>query len=121
LKEIKMKNSTRKRIALGTLAFVLLIGLAIAVLNAGSYIKEKDSYVEVGGGKIAYVPRTAQFVKVNGQVRRIVKFSTALSAAEKDCKCPKCCDGHCYIIVFSDAVLTANPIIILSVIWMSCT
>jgi hypothetical protein len=115
-----MKILIKKRIVVGALAFVLFIGLAIAVLNAGSYIREKDSYVEVGGGKIAYVPRTAEFVKVNGQVRRIVKFSSALSNAEKDCECPKCCDGYCFVIIFTDGGPIKNPIIILSVVWVAC-
>jgi len=115
-----MNNSIRKKVVLGTLTCVLLVGLLIAVLNAGSYIKERDNYVEVGGGKIAYVPRTAEFVKVNGQVRRIVKFASALSKAEKDCECPKCCNGNCYVIVFSDCGPIYNPIIMLSILWVAC-
>jgi hypothetical protein len=115
-----MNNAIRKKMVLGTLPCVLLVGLLIAVLNAGSYIKERDNYVEVGGGKIAYVPRTAEFVKLNGQVRRIVKFASTLSNAVKDCKCPKCCEGNCYVIVFTDGGPVHNPIIILSIIWVAC-
>lgn len=115
-----MKNSVRKKIALGTLTCVLLVGLLIAVMNAGSYINERDKYVEVGGGKIVYVPRTAEFVKVNGQVRRVVKFASTLSNEEKDCQCPKCCNGSCYVIVFIDGGPIHNPIIILSILWVAC-
>lgn len=99
---------------------VLLVGLVVAFLNAASYIRERDAYIELSSGKIAYVPRTAKFVKVNGQVRRIVKFSSTLSNAEKDCECPTCCDGYCYMIVFSDAGPIVNPIIILAIIWFAC-
>jgi len=116
-----MKSPVKKKVVLVAFAGVLMIGLVIAVLHAGSYIKEKGSYVEVGGGRIAYVPRTAKFVKVDGQVRRIVKFSTTLSNAEKDCSCPKCCNGNCFIIVFSDGGVIGKFITPLSVIWISCT
>ncbi len=115
-----MKNLFKKRIFFGILAFVLFIGLSLAVLEAGSYIREKDSYVEVGGGKTAYVPRTAKFVKVNGVVRRIVKFSATLSNTERDCECPKCCDGYCYIIVFTDFGTIKGPVVTLGILWLSC-
>jgi hypothetical protein len=115
-----MKDLLKKRVVFGILAFVLFVGLAFAVLEAGSYIREKDNYVEVGGGKTAYVPRTAKFVKVNGVVRSIVKFSATLSNMEKDCECPKCCDGYCYVIVFTDFGPVTRPIIMLGIVWMSC-
>jgi len=116
-----MNYTIRKKIVLGTLASILLIGLAIAVLNAGSYIKERDSYIEVGGGKIVYVPRTAQYVKLNGQIKKVVKFASTLSNAEKDCNCPNCCNGSCYVIVFSDSIPGGNQILPLFVLWVSCT
>lgn len=116
-----MKNSIYKRIVLIVFTCVFSIGLVIAVLNAGSSTPKKDSYIEVGGGKIVYVPRTANYVKFNGQVRKIVRFASTLSAGEKDCKCPRCCDGYCYVIVYSDSVPGRNPILPLFVIWLSCT
>jgi hypothetical protein len=115
-----MKNLLKKRIVFGILAFVLLVGLSFAVLEAGSYIREKDSYIEVGGGKTAYVPRTAKFVKVNGVVRSIVRFAATLSAEEKECKCPKCCDGYCYIIVFTDFGTIKGPVVTLGILWLAC-
>jgi len=116
-----MKSSIGKKIVLIVLTCVFSIGLVIAVLNAGSSTPKKDSYIEVGGGKIVYVPRTTQYVKFNGQVRKIVRFASTLSAGEKDCQCPKCCDGYCYVIVYSDSVPGSKPILPLFVIWLSCT
>jgi len=115
-----MKNSLSKKIVLITFTCVFSIGLVIAVLNAGASAPKKDSYIEVGGGKIVYVPRTTQYVKFNGQIRKIERFASTLSPNEKDCKCPNCCNGSCYVIVFSDGNPIFGPIIILSVIWFSC-
>jgi hypothetical protein len=116
-----MKSSIGKKVVLIALACVFSMGLVIAVLYAGSNTPKKDSYIEVGGGKIVYVPRTTQYVKFNGQIRKIVRFASTLSEGEKDCKCPKCCDGYCYVIVYSDSVPGSNPILPLFVIWLSCT
>jgi hypothetical protein len=120
LKEIRMKNLIVKRAVLVALTCVFSVGLVIAVLNAGSSTPNKDPYIEVGGGKIVYVPRTAQYVKFNGQIRKVVRFDSTLSVGGNDCKCPKCCDGNCYVIVFSDSVAGSNPISPLVVIWLSC-
>jgi hypothetical protein len=115
-----MKNSISKRVALIAFTCVLSIGLVIAVLNAGASSPKKDFYIEVGGGKISYVPRTTQYVKFNGQIRKIARFASTLSSDEKNCKCPNCCDGYCYVIVFTDGSPVIGPIIILSVIWFAC-
>jgi glycine/D-amino acid oxidase-like deaminating enzyme len=115
-----MKNSMGKKIVLIALTCVFSIGLVIAVLNAGTSTPKKDSYIEVGGGKIVYVPRTTQYVKFNGQVRKIARFASTLSPAEKDCQCPNCCKGSCYIIIYTDGLPIFGPIIILSVIWLAC-
>jgi hypothetical protein len=115
-----MKNLISKKIVLIALTCVFSIGLVIAVLNAGSSAPQRDPYIEVGGGKIVYVPRTTQYVKFNGQVRKIARFASTLSAAEKDCQCPNCCKGSCYIIVYTDGSPIFGRIIILSVIWFAC-
>ena len=115
-----MKYSMAKKTVLIALICVFSTGLVIAVLNAGSSSPQKDPYIEVGGGKIVYVPGTTQYVKFNGQVRKIARFASTLSAAEKDCQCPTCCKGSCYVIVFSDSSAIFGRIIILSVIWLSC-
>lgn len=115
-----MKNSIGKKVGLIALACVFFMGLVIAVSNAGSNTTKKDSYIEVGGGGVKYVPRTAQYVKYNGQIRKIERFASTLSSDEIDCKCPNCCRGYCYVIIFTDGRPGKGPIIILSVIWLSC-
>jgi len=116
-----MENSAGKKTVLIGFAFVFFVGLVAMVMNAHSYTKEREGYIEVGGDRIAYVPRMAKFVKVNGEVRRIVKFASSLSAADEDCECPYyCCKGSCYIIVFSDGLPGGNPIKVLTVIWLAC-
>jgi len=116
-----MKHSISKKVVFIALTCVFSIGSVIAVLNAGSSIPKKDSYIEVGGSKIVYVPRTAQYVKFNGQVRKIVRFASTLNAGEKDCRCPTCCNGYCYVIVYTDRVPGSNPISPLAILWVSCT
>jgi hypothetical protein len=115
-----MKRNASKKFVLVLLACIFTIGLVSAVLKAASYIGEKNAYVEVGSNGAAYVPKTAKYVKYNGEIRRIVKFASILSEEEINCKCPKCCDGYCYAIVFSNSGPMSNPIIILSVIWFAC-
>jgi hypothetical protein len=116
-----MKHSISKKVVFIALTCVFSIGLVIAVLNAGSSIPKKDSYIEVGGGKIVYVPRTTQYVKFNGQIRKVARFASTLNVGEKDCGCPKCCDGNCYVIVYTDSIPGSNPISPLWVLWVSCT
>jgi hypothetical protein len=85
--------------------FVLLfLFLAIAVaagIKAHAYLKEYNGYVEVCANGIAYVPRDAKFVKCYGKIRKVVRFDQVMALDEEDCKCPKCCDGLCYVFVTS--------------------
>jgi len=115
-----MKNPVGKKLVLVALSCILMVGLVNAVLAAGSYLRDRAGYVEVGGGKLAYVPRTAQFVKVDGRVKRIVKFASTVSAAEASCQCPKCCNGFCYVFVYTDSLLGGSSILSLSYIWVEC-
>jgi hypothetical protein len=121
LKEIRMKNIIVKRVVLVALTCVFSIGLVIVVLNAGVSTPNKDPYIEVGGSKIVYVPRTAKYVKFNGQIRKVVRFDSTVSVGGDECKCPTCCNGNCYVIVFSDSIPGSNPISPLVVLWVSCT
>ena len=117
-----MNNSVTKKIVLICLMCAFSIGLVISVLSANLYTntKERNSYIEVGC-RIAYVPPTARFVKVNGQIKRIVRFASALSKEERDCQCPNCCKGSCYVIIFSDSVPSGNLVFPLAIVWVSCT
>ena len=115
-----MRKTFQRTIFLTILARAVTLGLANAVLKAGSYLTERESYIEVYSDKIVYVPMTAQYVKYNGQVRKIAKFGAAPSEGEEDCKCPKCCDGMCYVIIYTGFGPILNPIRILSVLWLEC-
>jgi hypothetical protein len=116
-----MSNMMKKRVLLVGLTCLFLIGMASGIPKAATDQRNADSYIEIVANRITYVPRTAQYVKVNGQVRRIVKFATELTKAEEDCKCPNCCKGSCYIIVFTDGILLNKPIVMLGFIWVECT
>ena len=89
------------------IVLVMATALVAAALEAQSFISELNNCVEVGGGKIATVPLDAKYVKYNGQVRRVVKFASTLSDGQGDCKCPKCCDGGCYVIIYVGAAQAA--------------
>jgi hypothetical protein len=121
LEEDRMKNPIITKAVLIALTSAVFIGLVIAVLNTNASTPKKDSYVEVGGNKIVYVPRTAQYVKFNGQVRKIVRFASTLSVGTEKCGCPNCCNGYCYVIVCTDSVPGTAPILPLSILWVSCT
>jgi hypothetical protein len=118
--EMNMKNALGKKLILVALACAFSMGLVSAVQKAVPPIPDRDSLVEVAGNAVAYVPRTAQYVKYHGKVRPIMKFASTLTEGEKDCKCPKCCDGWCFVIIYTDSLSISNPIIILSVIWLRC-
>jgi hypothetical protein len=110
-----------KRLVLLSLASLFSLGLVTALLKASSHFLEKPSYIEVNGPNIAHVPRTAKYVKYNGQTREIVRFAATISEAEQDCKCPNCCSGYCYVIIYTDAIIVTTPVIILSVLWLKCS
>jgi len=77
-------------------------GLVSAYLRANSFISDYKRYVEVCSDGIAYVPKDAKFVKCNGIVRKILRFEQAVVLEVDPCKCPKCCEGECYVIVNSE-------------------
>lgn len=115
-----MSNPVKTRVLVVGLVCVLTIGLATAVSDGAPKPKAGSSYIEIYDGRISYVPRSAEYVKINGQVRKIIKFAATLSNDEKDCKCPQCCNGSCYVIVFTDSILLNRPIVVLAIIWVSC-
>ena len=115
-----MRKTLGRKMILIALACAVSLGLANAVLKAGSYLTERESYIEVYSDKVVYVPMTAQYVKYNGQVRKIAKLAVSLSEGDEDCKCPKCCDGYCYIIIYIDCGPILNPIRMLGILWIAC-
>jgi hypothetical protein len=75
--------------------------------------------IEVHGPETAYIPSTAKYVKYDGVVRRIVKFSETLEEGE-DCPCPRCCDGRCYVIIFTDPITPGGPLRVPYILWLEC-
>ena len=116
-----MSYAMRKRVLMAGITCFFLLGAASLIPKAATGQSQAADCIEIMANRITYVPRTAQYVKVNGQVRRIVKFATQLTKAEEDCKCPHCCKGSCYIIVFTDGIILNKPIVMLGFIWVECT
>jgi len=99
---------------------VFMLGMTGFVQNAAPHFVEKESYIEVNGPQIAYVPMTAKYVRFDGRVRKILRVEPFTSVAAADCKCPKCCNGSCYVIVYTDVILINGPIRMLYIFWIDC-
>lgn len=110
----------KQKLVYVTLPIVLLSALVTAFFGANHYLPGKASYIDVSGPAVVYVPRTAKYVKYNGQVREIARFAATLTEAEQDCSCPKCCSGYCYVVIYTDPISTKGHVIILSVVWLKC-
>ena len=115
-----MSRINGKRQVRISLFCILLLGLVARVQKADSAFVEKANYIEVHGPDIAYVPMTAKYVKYDGIVRKISKFSAIQNADEKDCQCPKCCDGSCYVIIYTGLIFPSGPIRVLYILWIEC-
>jgi hypothetical protein len=95
-----MSNS--KRIFVVSLFVIAAAILAFSAIRAESYIQEADRYIEVCARGTVYVPANVSFVKCYGVIRKVAFITETITEEEDDCKCPKCCDGLCYIIIFGD-------------------
>jgi hypothetical protein len=134
-----MSVSAKKKFGFIVLACAVSIGVLSAVERVASQLPEGGPYIEVGGPRIAYVPWGTQYVTYNGRVRKVARMEETLNSGEKDCKCPHCCEGSCYIIIFTDAppaqagkirpagsggpaasAVSEKPVVILFIMWLSC-
>ncbi len=105
--------------ALIILACLSMTALVGAFLRANAYIADAKAYIEVGGKDPVFVPRDVQFVKFDGKIRRVLRFAEAVEGSAVDCRCPKCCDGECYVIVYTQDL--RNKILsVPSIIWLPC-
>jgi hypothetical protein len=128
-----MQKDKRTAIPPSLIAVALFLGLAALALTPGLLTQRAQSQgspreaqgiaaedlIEVHGPQTAYVPTTAKYVKYDGAVRRVVKFAAALEPGE-DCPCPRCCDGRCYVIVFTDPVTPGGPLRVPYILWLEC-
>jgi hypothetical protein len=99
---------------------LLLLGLSAGMQETGLSSSEIGPLVEVHSREVAFVPVTAKHVTYDGVVRRIRRFSSTLNMGEEDCRCPKCCDGRCYVIIYTDPIVPGGPLRISYILWLEC-
>ena len=114
-----MKNQIGTKAILVALTCAVSIGLVIAVLNTDASTRKTGSYIEAGGRNVVNVPGTAQYIASSGQARKIVGFAS-LTEVEEGCRCPKCCDGYCYITIYTICVHGSVPILPMAILVVSC-
>jgi len=102
------------------LAITLSGGAAFVAERADLPAAERADFIEVHGPDIAYVPMTETHVRYDGIVRRIAGFSAAVDNGQGNCACPNCCQGKCYVTIYTDLILPGGPIRTLYVLWMDC-
>lgn len=95
------------------LFFLVSAAFFYAALRTNSFAAESSKYIEVCANGIIYVPANTKFVKCYGVIRKVVRFSDVLTEGLEDCKCPKCCDGGCYVFIASESGD-------IHILWMSC-
>jgi len=94
-----MRNKVCRNLGFVFLIFFIVI---ISSVRANSFIQEYNKYVEVCDNGIAYVPLDTKYVTCHGIILEIKGMTRSLAEDEFGCECPICCDGWCYIIVYSD-------------------
>lgn len=107
---------------------VLLVFISVVFLGVSSRALKlehpsgtpTDAYIEVHGEGMPCVPLGTKFVKYDGEIRKISRFSVALNEGELDCQCPNCCNGECYIVVFTEIIVGGSPIRVPAIIWLPC-
>jgi hypothetical protein len=115
-----MINDKGKKVALLFLSGTLLLGFLSGAHTTDLTAVEGGDYIEVHGPSIACVPLTAKYVKYDGIVRKIAMFAEALSPGDEDCQCPKCCEGHCYVVIYIGFVSPSGPVRMLAILWLEC-
>ena len=91
-----------KKIKYVALFFLVSSAFLYAAIAANSFVNESSRYIEVCANGIVYVPPNTKFVKCYGVIRKVIRFSDVLAESVEDCRCPKCCDGECFVVVASE-------------------
>ena len=99
---------------------VLLFGTVSVAQKTDFSVAGRKALIEVHGPKIAFVPMTEKYVTYDGKVRRIVKFTGTVEGGKADCRCPHCCDGDCYVVIYTDLMLPGGPVRTLFILWIEC-
>ena len=114
-------HQTHKKWAGGLVLFsAILLGLSLGAQRTGPTADRDGTYIEVHGPDIAYVPLTTKYVKYDGKIKKVVRFAETLSEGEVECQCPKCCEGYCYVIIFTNVLLPKGPLKTLYILWLEC-
>jgi hypothetical protein len=118
LKSILVKTSggifkMSKEIKFITLFFLVSSAFLYAAVAANSFVNESSKYIEVCANGIVYIPANTKFVKCYGVIRKVIRFSDVLTLGMEDCKCPKCCNGECYVFIASESGDIRT-------LWLSC-
>jgi hypothetical protein len=114
------KRNMREKVGGFILAGVLVLGAVAIAQMANHPPGSGKALIEVHGPDIAFVPLTAKYVTYDGEVRKIVKFTETIEGGKEDCKCPHCCDGNCYVIIYTDLALPGGPVRSLFFLWIEC-
>jgi len=115
---------THHRIKGGALA-VLIGALFLGVSSPGQkpdrpFGIRADEYIEVHGSCVPCIPVGTKFIKYDGKIRKVLKFKLVLEAGIMDCQCPNCCNGECYIVVFTEIIVGGSPVRVPAIIWLPC-
>lgn len=102
------------------LLIMVLWGMPATGLKLDLAASPTDEYVEIHGSGIAFVPLSTKCVKYRGEIKKISKFSIVLEAGTLDCQCPNCCNGECYIVVFTEIIVGGSPVRVPAIIWIPC-
>jgi len=117
-----MTNRRFKGMWLAVLISALFLGTSSQGLKPGHpFGSPTDEYIEVHGSGVPCIPLGTKFVKYDGEIRKVSKFAVALDAGTLDCQCPHCCDGECYIVVFTEIIIGGRPTQVPAIIWIPCT
>ena len=114
-----MKNPIGTKAILVALTCAVSIGLVIAVLNTDASTWKKGSYFEAGDRNVVGVPGTAQYVEPSGRAGKIVRLAS-LTEVQEGCRCPKCCDGYCYVTIYTVCVPGSVPFLPMAILVVSC-
>lgn len=82
---------------------VLFAGISSMGEQAELYPVNEHELIEVCADGVVYVPPGTKFVLCNGKIRRVLRIEEGVRELE-ECRCPKCCDDACYIVVACNPV-----------------
>ena len=115
-----MTRNMGKKTAFLFLSCVILLGLASGAHRTDPVTATEEAYIEVHGPSIAFVPLSAKYVTYDGVVRKVSRFAATLLTGEQNCRCPNCCDGRCYVLVYTDLIVPVGPKRMLFILWVDC-